>query len=61
MADDDGTDWRSISIPNRTRKLAAEDPRTYEEIIRDGLDVERVDEGIDVDLLAERLKAKLEG
>lgn len=35
------TEWVTIKVPAETRDKARDDPRTYEEILQDGLGVER--------------------
>lgn len=48
MTENDKTEWVTIRIPERVRKPAKDDPRTYGEIMADGLD-ESPGESIDVD------------
>lgn len=60
MADDNAKNWISIAVPEQTVELAREDPRTYEDIIRAGLDAEPVD-SVDVDALADAVAERVDG
>jgi len=64
MADDDAKEWVTIKVPKRVRDAAREDPRTYGEILRAGMDGDAditatVRPEIDEDALAE-IEAKLD-
>jgi len=52
MANDDAKEWVTIKVPKAVRDDAQDDPRTYEEIMRAGLDS---------DNLGDRLRGALEG
>jgi len=63
---DEKKEWKTIKIPEGVRDDAQSDPRTYEQIMRAGLDNEPMAEvspevSLDVDTVASALKETLEG
>lgn len=50
------TNWVTIKIPKETRDKAQEDSRTYEEIMKDGLDESPTVEGVDASALVSELE-----
>jgi hypothetical protein len=56
MPDDDAKKWVTIKVPKTVRDDAREDPRTYGEIMRDGMDGGESDA-----ILTEEFREKFDG
>ena len=64
MTDSDAKEWVTIKIPEGVRDDARDDPRTYGEIMRDGLETTETPNelgSVDTDAIADAVAARLEG